>query len=86
MPSLVLALSGAVLLLYGLIGAMAAWDQPDLDAPIGRMVVMFIGASMFAVGAMMVLVVTVRPLFEKRDVDRIVDEIADELTDQRPRH
>ena len=54
-------------------------------APIGKMVVMFVGASMFAVGGLMLLVVMARPLFEKRDVDHIVDEIKDELTDQRPR-
>jgi hypothetical protein len=85
-PSLALALSGAVIGIYGLIGAMSAWDSPGADAPVGKMVVMFVGGSMFAVGAMMLLVVTVRPLFEKREVDKIVDEIADELTDGRPRH
>ena len=83
-PSLVLALSGAVVGLYGLIGSMASWNNPaELDAPLGKMVVMFVGAAMFAVGAMMLLVVTVRPLFEHRQEDRIVEEIADEIGDPR---
>jgi len=84
-PSLALALGGAALGVYGLIGAMASWDSPELDPPVARMVIMFVGACMFAVGAMMVLVVTVRPMFEKREVDRIVDDIAGEIKDQRPR-
>lgn len=71
--------------LYGLIGAMATWNSPEIDPPVGRMVMMFVGASLFAVGAMMVLVVTVRPMFEKRDVDHIVDDIAGDIKDQRPR-
>ena len=83
--SLLLAVSGVVIGIYGLVGAMAAWDHPEVEAPIGKMVVMFVGASMFAVGGLMLLVVMARPLFEKRDVDHIVDEIKDELTDQRPR-
>ncbi len=86
MPSLALALSGAAIGIYGLIGAMAGWSDPELGAPIGKMLVMFVGGSMFAVGAMMLLVVTVRPPFEKREADRIVDEIADEIKDGRPRH
>lgn len=73
--SLALALCGAVLGLYGLIGAMAGWNHPELDPPVGRMVIMFVGACMLSVGAMMLLVVTVRPMFEKRDVDHIADEI-----------
>ncbi len=84
-PSLILALSGGVIGVYGLIGAMGTWNRPDLDPPVGKMVLIFAGAAVFSVGAMMLLVVVVRPWFEKRDVDRIVDEIADELPDRRPR-
>jgi len=39
-PSLLLAVSGVVIGLYGLSGAMAAWDHPEVAAPIGKMVVM----------------------------------------------
>jgi len=84
-PSLALALVGVALGVYGLIGTMDTWNRPEIEAPIGSMVVIFVGASMFAVGAMMVLVVTVRPMFEKRDVDHIADDIAGDITDQRPR-
>lgn len=85
-PSLLLVLSGAVLGLYGLSGVMASWNSPALEAPSGQMVIMFVGGSMFAVGGMMLLVVTVRPLFETREVDKIAHEIADEIRDGRPRH
>ncbi|MEQ1726901.1 MAG: hypothetical protein ABL982_00860, partial [Vicinamibacterales bacterium] len=54
-PSLVLALVGVAVGLYGLTGAMATWNRPEVEAPIGSMVVIFVGASMFAVGALMVL-------------------------------
>ena len=77
-PSLALALAGAALGIYGRVGLMASWSSADAAVPVGRMVIMFTGGAMFAVGAMMVLVVTVRPLFEKREADRIAEEIAEE--------
>lgn len=81
-PSLTLTLAGVILGLYGASGAIAAWNTSGMDVPVGRMVVLFVGGSMFAVGAMMLLTVVVRPFFEKRPVDRIADEIKDEQSRQ----
>jgi hypothetical protein len=43
---------------------------PDGEAQLGALVGLALGALMFAVGGMMLLVVLTRPLFAKRPQDR----------------
>jgi hypothetical protein len=71
--------SAALTLVGVIIGLAALWyatrgTADELDAASqGALVVMGLGALIFAVGAMMLLVSVVRPLFEKRPVDDLVD-------------
>ena len=68
----VLTLAGLVILLIGL--QEATGDQAaDLAISTRGLATIFVGAVFFAVGGMLALVAIVRPLFEKRPIDRGTD-------------
>lgn len=77
--SLVLTAVGLILAGYGGVVAIQQMRGVGLDTRLDPMGISIFsaGAVFFAVGAMWLLVVLVRPFFEKRAVDRYADEVAE---------
>ncbi|MGE3956977.1 MAG: hypothetical protein AB7H96_09695 [Vicinamibacterales bacterium] len=77
--SLIVTLIGLSLSSYGgylaIDGMQGVGNATRLDMT--GIVIFSVGAVFFAVGAMWLLVVMVRPFFEKRAVDRYADEVAE---------
>lgn len=77
--SLVLTSAGVVLLGYGGVVAIQQMTGFGLETRLDPMGISIFaaGAVCFSVGAMWLLVVMVRPFFEKRAIDRYADDVAE---------
>jgi hypothetical protein len=73
LQAITLTVVGLVLALFGLRSAAAAFESGSESMPVAAIVELCVGAPLLAVGAMMLLVVLVRPLFAKRPVDERAD-------------
>jgi hypothetical protein len=77
-PTVVQALAitalGTVIAVYGLGGAAPAMAGGGEAPPLGAMIALCAGALLFSIGAMLLLVAIVRPLFGKRPQDEVTQQ------------
>jgi len=73
--ALLVLLPGLIVMVVSIGRAMAGFQSDEIDVPVLPMAGLFIGAVLFAVGAMMLLVVTVRPFFAKRPADTLAEQM-----------
>jgi UPF0716 family protein affecting phage T7 exclusion len=69
LQGLTLTVAGMAVLLYGVNGSIAGMNSVSDPTPLGPLMAMFGGGLVFAIGAMLLLVAVVRPLFAKRPAD-----------------
>ena len=72
--ALLVLFPGLIVMMVSMGGAMAGFQNVGTDVPLMPMFGLFIGAALFAVGAMMLLVVMVRPFFAQRTADKLVEQ------------
>jgi hypothetical protein len=77
-PTLAQALAvlvpGLIITLVSVGRAGDSFAKVETSVPLVPMFALFVGASLFAVGLMMLLVVVVRPLFAKRAADTAAEQ------------
>lgn len=68
-----LTFGGMAVVWFALGYVEAAFSGTGTESPVGAIVIVFVGAAMFAVGSMMLLVAVVRPLFGRRRLDDLAE-------------